>query len=81
MDQSSRMHTAKCTRERDRDAQKLSYIQWPAEQSIEGCATRVLEDKHRAPIATCEGKRPHRPQGIKLTCQRVFVLEPIDIRW
>jgi len=58
-----------------------SIFSMVAEQSIERFAARILEYKHRASIATHERTRLHCPFGVKLTCERVFVLEPPEICW
>ncbi len=81
MNESSLMHLTQRTHERDRNAEKFRNFQRVAEQAIERFAARILEYKHGVSIATGQSTRPHCPCGVKLTCDRVFVLEPPEIGW
>jgi len=75
------MHSVQRSRERDCDTQKFNYFQRFVQQSVERFAARILEYKHRVSIATRERFGPHRPVGIKLTGERVFMFDPRKIRW
>lgn len=70
-----------CIREGDRNAQKLRYLQWFAEESIERLAARVVEYEHRVPIAARERNRPRSPFRVQLACEFVFVHDPRKVRW
>src|SRR5208283_49295 len=66
MDQSAGMCLAKCTRERDRDAQKLRYSQRPAEQLLEDRPPGVLEQQRQAVSVPGKFDGVRRPGGVKL---------------
>jgi len=59
-----------------RDAQKFRYSEWPAEQSLEDRTPRVLE--HQRQVVAVAGKFHwvHRPGGIQVGLERVFMFEP-----
>src|ERR1700682_5272683 len=78
MDQASLMHSAECSRERDRDAQEMRYLQWSAKQSIERRTAGILKHQRPAPVVVrkCDGSR--RPVGVKFGLERIFVFKPLD---
>src|SRR5258705_13459850 len=55
MDEATLMHMAERARERDRDAQEMRYVQWPAKQSIERRTAGIL--KHQRHTAVIVRKR------------------------
>src|SRR3984957_19404108 len=74
------MHLTQRPGERDRDAQKPCYSQWPAEQSIEDRAPRVLEYQRQAVAVPGKFDWARRPGGIKVGPERVFMFESIEAR-
>ena len=80
MDESARMHLAQRPRERNRDAQKLRYSQWLAEQSIEDRTPGVLEHQRQAVAVAGKFDWLRRPGGIKVGPERVFVFESLEAR-
>jgi hypothetical protein len=75
MDESTRVRLAQRPCEFDRDAQKLRYSQWPAEQSIQDSAPRVLERQRQAVAVAGKLDGAGRPGGIKLGSERVLMFE------
>src|SRR5271154_5694526 len=78
MDESARMHLTQRRRERYRNAQELCYPQWPAEESIEDHAPRVLEYQRQAVAVAGKFDWARRPGGIRGGPGRFFVFEPIE---
>src|SRR6202030_2473246 len=72
------MRLAQRPGERDRDAQKPCYSQWPAKQSIEDRAPRVLEYQRQAVAVAGKFDWARRPGGIQVGPERVFVFESIE---
>jgi hypothetical protein len=81
MDEALVMHPTERIREGDRNAQKLGYLQWFAEESIERLAARVVEYEHCVPIVARERNRQHSPFRVQLACELVFVHDPRKVRW
>ena len=69
------MHLAQRPCERNRDAQKLRYSQWPAEQSIEDRTPGVLEYQRQAVAVAGKLDRLRRPGGIQVGSEGVFMFE------
>jgi hypothetical protein len=78
MDQSARVHLANRRREGNGDTQELPYFQRPAEQPLERLAAGVLEHQHEPSFAANKPDRPRRPVGVKISPQRVFMLEMLE---
>jgi hypothetical protein len=78
MDEATLMHMAEGARERDRDAQEMRYVQWPAKQSIERRTAGIL--KHQCHTAVIARKRDgsSRPLGVKFGLERIFVFKSLD---
>ena len=72
------MHLAERPRERDRDAQEMRYLQWPAKQSIERRTAGILEHQRHAAVVVRQRDRPRRPVRVKFSLERIFVFKPLD---
>jgi hypothetical protein len=72
------MRLAQCFGERDRDAQKPGYSRWPAEQSIEDRAPRVLKYQRQAAAVAGKCDWARHPGDIQVGPERAFVFEPIE---
>src|ERR1700737_5175851 len=78
MDQASLVHSAERTRERNRDAQEMRYVQWPAKQSIERRPAGILKHQRHAVVVMCQRDRSRRPVSVKFSLERIFVFKPLD---
>src|ERR1700682_5516998 len=78
MDQASLVHSAERPRERDRDAQEMRYVQWPAKQSIDRHTTGILKHQRHAAIVVRQRDRSRRPVSVKFGFERIFVFKPRD---
>src|SRR3984893_3933791 len=78
MDPASLVHSAGRTRERNRDAQEMRYVQWPAKQSIERRTAGILKHQRHAVVVMCQRDRSRRPVGVKFSLERIFVFKPLD---
>ena len=78
MDQTSLMHLAERLRERDRDAQEMRYLHWPAKQPIERRTAGILEHQRHAVVVVRQRDRSRRPVSIKFAFERIFVFKPLD---
>jgi hypothetical protein len=78
MDQASLMHLAERARERDRDAQEMRYVQWPAKQSIERRTAGILNHQRHALVVARQRDGSRRPVGVKFGLERIFVFKPLD---
>ncbi len=78
MDQASLVHSAERTRERNRDAQEMRYVQWPAKQSIERRTAGILKHQRHAVVVMCQRDRSRRPVSVKFSLERIFVFKPLD---
>ncbi len=78
MDKAALMHSAERSRERDRDAQELRYVQWPAKKSIERRTAGILKHQRHAIVVAPQRDRARRPVRVKFGLKRIFVLEPLD---
>jgi hypothetical protein len=65
MDEATLMHMAERARERDRNAQEMRYVQWPAKQSIERRTAGILEHQRHAVVVMCQRDRSRRPVSVK----------------
>jgi hypothetical protein len=72
------MHLAERHGERDRDAQEMRYVQWPAKQSIERLTAGILKHQRHAVVVMRERDGSHRPASVKFSLERIFVLQPLD---
>ena len=72
------MHLAERPRERDRDAQEMRYVQWPAKQSIERRTAGILKHQRHAVVVVRQRDRSRRPVGVKFGLERIFVFKPLD---
>src|ERR1700682_5623196 len=78
MDQASLMYLAKRSRERDRDAQEMRYLQWSAKQSIERRTAGILKHQRHAVVVVCQRDWSRRPLSVKFALERIFVFKPLD---
>jgi hypothetical protein len=78
MDKASLMHPAERPRERDRDAQEMRYVQWPAKQSIERSAAGILKHECHTTVVMRQRDRSRRPVSVKFGLERLFVFETLD---
>ncbi len=72
------MHMAERPRKRDRDAQEMRYVQWPAKQSIGRRTAGILKHQRHAAVVARQHDRSRRPVSVKFGFERIFVLEPLD---
>ncbi len=72
------MHLAERPRERDRDAQEMRYVQWPAKQSIERRTAGILKHQRHAVVVVRQRDWPRRPVSVKFVLERIFVFKPLD---
>src|ERR1700760_4869870 len=72
------MHMAERARERDRDAQEMRYVQWPAKQSIERRTAGILKHQRRAAVIVRQRDGSRRPVCVKFGLERIFVLKSLD---
>src|SRR6202040_2210774 len=78
MDETSLMHPAERPRERDRDAQEMRYVQWPAKQSIGRRTAGILKHQRHAAVVVGKCDRSRRPVNVKFGLERIFVFKPLD---
>src|ERR1700692_3911692 len=78
MDKASLMHSAERSRERDRDAQEMRYVQWPAEQSINRRTAGILKHQRQAVVVVRQRDWSRRPVSVKFGFERIFVFKPLD---
>ena len=78
MDEATLMHMAERARERDRDAQEMRYVQWPAKQSIERRTAGILKHQRHTAVIVRKRDRSRRPLGVKFGLERIFVLKSLD---
>jgi hypothetical protein len=78
MDQPSSVHLTYRRRESNGDMQELAYLHRPAEQPLERLTAGVLEQQHEPSLAANKADRPRRPGGVKVSPQRVFMLEVLE---
>jgi hypothetical protein len=72
------MHSAERSRERDRDAQELRYVQCSAKKSIERRTAGILKHQRHAIVVARQRDWARRPVSVKLGFKRIFVLEPFE---
>jgi hypothetical protein len=72
------MYLAERTCQRDRYAQEMRYVQWPAKQSIERLTARILKHQRHAVVVARQRNRPNCPVGVKFGFKRIFVFKPLD---
>src|SRR5580700_759814 len=72
------MHLAERARERDRDAQEMRYVQWPAKQSINRRTAGILEHQRHAVVVVRQREWSRRPVSVKFALERIFVFKPLD---
>ena len=72
------MHVAERARERDRDAQEMRYVQWPAKQSIERRTAGILKHQRHAVVVVRKRDWARRPVGVKFGLERIFVFKSCD---
>jgi hypothetical protein len=72
------MDPAERLRERDRDAQELRYLQWPAKQPIERRAAGILKHQRHALVVARQRDRSCRPARVKFGFERGFVFKSLD---
>ena len=72
------MHMAERARERDRDAQEMRYVQWPAKQSIERRTAGILKHQRHAVVVARQRDGSRRPVSVKFSLERIFVFKPLD---
>ncbi len=65
VDEATLMHMAERPRERDRDAQELLYLQWPAEKSIERRTAGIFKHQRHAAVVVCQRDWSRRPVALK----------------
>ena len=79
MDQTALMDVAERRRHANRKSQEPRHVECllpvPIENAVERFAARVGENKDCAPFMARERQGPDRPCGIKVGCERVFVLK------
>src|ERR1700675_1101270 len=78
MDQASLVHSAERTRERNRDAQEMRYVQRSAKQSIERRTAGILEHQRHAAVVVRQRDWSRRPVSVKFALERIFVFKPLD---
>jgi hypothetical protein len=78
MYETSFMHLAQRTRERDRDAQEFGYFQGSAEPPIEGLATRILQHQRQAAVVAGQRDGPGRPGSTYFGAEPIFVFETLE---
>src|SRR3954470_19431110 len=78
MDEATLMHMAERARQRDRDAQELLYLQWPAEKSIERHTAGILKHQRHTAVIVRKRDGSRRPVGVKFGLERIFVFKPLD---
>src|SRR6202790_758173 len=78
MDQASLVHSAERTRERNRDAQEMRHVQWPAKQSIERRTAGILKHQRHAVVVVRQRERSRCPVSVKFGFERIFVFKPFD---
>src|SRR6266404_7040763 len=72
MDQASLMHLAERPRERDRDAQEMQYLQWPAKQPIERRTAGILKHQRHAVVVARQRDGPRRPVSAEFGFESMF---------
>jgi hypothetical protein len=65
MDESSLVHLPERARKRDRDAQEVWYVQWPAKQSIDQYTAGILKHQRHAVVVVRQRDGPRRPASVK----------------
>ena len=78
VDEPALMNLAQRRGDHDSQAQEASDLHGPTEQTIERLATQIIEHQHGPTGVAHEGQRPHRPCGVELIFQLVFVREAIE---
>jgi hypothetical protein len=79
MDEATLMRMAERARERDRDAQEMRYVQWPAKQSIErGVPPGSSSTSVVRPLSARKRDGSRRPVGVKFGLERIFVFKSLD---
>src|SRR5712672_3004284 len=78
MDEATLMHMAERARERDRDAQEMRYVQWPAKQSIERRTAGILKHQRHTAVIVRKRDGSRRPVGVKFGLEGVFVFKLLD---
>jgi hypothetical protein len=78
MDKASVVHSAQRPRERDRDAQEMRYVQWPAKQSIDRRTAGILKHQRQAAVVARQRNGSRRPVSVKFGLERKFVFKPPD---
>jgi hypothetical protein len=78
VDEATLMHMEERARERDRDAQEMRYVQWPAKQSIERRAAGILKHQRHTPVIARKHDGSSRPVGVKFGLERIFVFKSLD---
>jgi hypothetical protein len=80
MNEALAVYTSESGRQSNGDAHDARQFEpWsvaPIKNPIQGLAAGILEDEHRPTVATGEFQWTRGPCGIKLGCDRVFMLEP-----
>ena len=69
---------AEHSRNSDRDAQEMRYLQWSAKQSIERRTARILKHQHHAAVVVRQRDRSRRPVGVKFGLERIFAFKSFD---
>src|ERR1700731_1722342 len=72
------MHLAERPRKRNRDVQKMRYMQWSAEQSIERRTAGILKPQRHAVVVVRQRDWSRRPVSVKFSLERIFVFKPLD---
>src|SRR3981081_3327087 len=78
MNKASLMHSAERSRERDRDAQEMRYVQWPVQQSIDRRTAGILKHQRQALVVMRQNDGSRRPFSVKFGLERIFVFKPLD---
>src|SRR6202165_1573430 len=78
MDQASLVHSAERTRERNRDAQEMRYVQGSAKQSVERRTAGILKHQRQAVFVARQRDRSRRPVSVKFALERIFVFKPLN---
>ena len=78
VDEAVPVHLAESAGNADGQMQEASQLQGRPEQPGERLTAWILEHQHGPTALTRELQRPHRPRGVQLILQAVFVSESIE---
>jgi hypothetical protein len=78
MDKAALMHMAERPRKRERDAQKMRWVQRPAKQSIQRRSAGILEHERHAAVVARERDGSRRPVSFKFGLERKFVFKALE---